>query len=51
MEPIDEIDLPFQTLAAIHESAVDAILSVDELGVIKTVNPATEILFGYTKTE
>ena len=51
MEPIDEIDLPFQTLAAIHESAVDAILSVDELGGIKTVNPATEILFGYTKTE
>ena len=51
MEPIDEIDLRYKTLHAIHESAADAIFSVNELGVVNTVNPAAECLFGYGKTE
>lgn len=51
MEPIDEIEVRYKNLEAIHDSAVDAILSVDELGVVKTVNPATAVLFGYPKAE
>lgn len=51
MEPIDEIDVRWKTLEAIYASAVDAILSVDELGIVETVNPATESLFGYPATE
>ena len=51
MEPIDEIDVRWKTLEAIYASAVDAILSVDESGIVETVNPATESLFGYSATE
>jgi PAS domain S-box-containing protein len=38
-------------LAAILQSAVDAIISIDAGGVIESVNPATEKLFGYSATE
>ena len=38
-------------LAAIFQSAVDAIISIDELGSIESVNPATEKLFGYEAAE
>jgi PAS domain S-box-containing protein len=34
-------------LAAMLRSAVDAIISIDTVGVIESVNPATEKLFGY----
>ena len=51
VEPTGEIDMRWKTLEAIHNSAVDAILSVDESGVIETVNPATELSFGYSATE
>lgn len=40
-----------KTLKAIHESAVDAIITIDERGTIETVNPATETLFGFTPDE
>ena len=38
-------------LRAILETAVDAIISIDGLGIIQTINPATERIFGYTSAE
>ena len=36
---------------SILDSAVDAIISIDEAGVIESVNPATERIFGYARGE
>ena len=36
---------------SIVETAVDAIVTIDETGVIDSVNPATETLFGYAAEE
>lgn len=36
---------------AIHETAVDAIVTIDERGVISSVNPAAVALFGYAPDE
>jgi len=38
-------------LQAILKTATDAIISIDEKGMITSVNPATERMFGYTQTE
>ena len=38
-------------LRAILDTAVDAIVTIEESGVIESVNPATERLFGYTRDE
>jgi PAS domain S-box-containing protein len=38
-------------LRAILETAVDAIVTIDEAGVIESVNPATERMFGYGASE
>jgi PAS domain S-box-containing protein len=38
-------------LRSVIESAVDAILTIDEQGIIETVNPAVEKLFGYSPDE
>lgn len=40
-----------QTLESIHDSAVDAIITIGHSGMIETVNPATEALFGYQADE
>jgi two-component system sensor kinase FixL len=40
-----------QRLRGIVESAVDAIITIDETGLIDSVNPATAKLFGYTVNE
>jgi PAS domain S-box-containing protein len=38
-------------MRAVLEAAVDGIISIDERGVIQTVNPAAERLFGYRADE
>ena len=38
-------------LAAMLQSAVDAIISINAVGMIESVNPATETLFGYVAPE
>ena len=38
-------------LEAILESAAGAIIAIDTGGIIQSVNPATEKLFGYAPTE
>jgi PAS domain S-box-containing protein len=38
-------------MRAIFETAVDAIVTIDERGIIERANPATESLFGYTEAE
>ena len=38
-------------LRAVVETAVDAIITIDEQGIVRTVNPATERMFGYTREE
>ena len=38
-------------LAAMLRSAVDAIISIDQTGLIESINPATEKLFGYSAAE
>jgi PAS domain S-box-containing protein len=40
-----------RTLEAIHDSAVDSIITINEQGTIQTVNPATETMFGYQASE
>ncbi|AXT40594.1 PAS domain S-box protein [Alteromonas sp. BL110] len=37
--------------SAITDTAVDAILTVDDKGIIKTANPAVEQIYGYTQQE
>jgi PAS domain S-box-containing protein len=40
-----------ERLRALLDTAADAILTIDRNGIIQTVNPATEHLFGYTAAE
>lgn len=40
-----------QRLAAILTTAVDAIITIDSGGIIQSVNPATEQMFGYAAAE
>jgi PAS domain S-box-containing protein len=38
-------------LEAILRTAVGAIITIDERGIVQNVNPATEVLFGYAESE
>lgn len=40
-----------EKLAAILANAVDAIITIDERGIVESVNPAMETLFGYSREE
>ena len=47
----DALAISDARLRAILEAAVDGIISIDESGVIQSLNPAAERLFGYTALE
>ena len=47
MSDRNQQSIQFTALAAIIEHAVDAIITIDEMGLIVSANPATEKLFGY----
>lgn len=51
MKKLKNPNLRQKTLEAIHDSAVDAIITISEVGIIETVNHATETLFGYSAQE
>src|SRR5688500_17872902 len=51
MCPSTPLDRARQVLAAIFDSAVDAIVVIDARGLIEAFNPAAERLFGYTERE
>ena len=40
-----------ERLRAILDTAVDAIITIEESGVIEPINPAAERAFGYTRDE
>jgi two-component system sensor kinase FixL len=40
-----------ERMRAIFETAVDAILTIDERGILERLNPAAQRLFGYTEAE
>jgi PAS domain S-box-containing protein len=40
-----------ERLRAILDTAVDAIITIDQRGIIETVNPAARHIFGYTRQE
>ncbi len=47
--PSSEFDQ--QQLQAIHAAAVDAIITIDEFGIVESINPATEKMFGFAAKE
>jgi len=48
METINENKTHLQ---AVLDTVIDGIITIDEQGIIQTVNPATEKIFGYISTE
>lgn len=38
-------------LEAVVKTAVDSIITIDQLGIMESVNPATELMFGYRASE
>ena len=51
MNELKNSELWWKTLEALHDSAVDAIITITERGIIETVNPTTEVMFGYSPEE
>ncbi|GIV31293.1 MAG: hypothetical protein KatS3mg029_0644 [Saprospiraceae bacterium] len=48
---VKDKSLPRAYLESIIERSVDAIVTIDEKGIIEYVNPATTVLFGYDEAE
>lgn len=48
-QPLDGSDA--SKFRAIFDAAVDAILTIDEFGIVSTLNPAAERMFGYSARE
>jgi PAS domain S-box-containing protein len=46
-----ELEQSRARLKAILDTSVDAIISIDERGIIQSVNPATQRMFGYSAAE
>lgn len=46
-----QVELNQAILQAIHDAAVDAIVTINRHGIIQTVNPATIQMFGYSEAE
>jgi len=51
IKPVPSSAAQAAKLQGILESAVTAIITIDELGVIENINPATQRLFGYSVSE
>ena len=51
MNDSNEPDIQAAVLAAILENAVDAIINITTRGIIDSVNPAAEVMFGFTAKE
>ncbi len=51
MKKTKNADFRQKILEAIYDSAVDSIITIDEQGIIETVNRATENMFGYSPDE
>ncbi len=47
----DEQKLEAELLKATLENLVDGVITIDQNGIIQSINPATEKLFGYVKDE
>jgi len=50
-QAVEELHSSREHLRAIVNTVVDAIITIDRGGEIRSVNPATERLFGYTESE
>lgn len=50
-EPDRDLATRAAQLEAILETAVDAIITIDERGTIESINPATQRMFGYSAAE
>jgi len=48
---VDSLEAQAAKLRGILESAVTVIITIDDRGLIESINPATERLFGYSATE
>jgi PAS domain S-box-containing protein len=51
MSDLTERELSVTLLRSVLDSVTDAILTVDDSGIIQSANPATELIFGYQQWE
>ena len=48
---LEETEVQAERVRALVDTAVDAIVTIDQLGTIETFNPSAEVLFGYKAGE